>query len=47
MTSTLAAGYDIPGRLAGAFDEYLAAWPTGEAARFAASLRRFTEEGPF
>jgi DNA-binding MarR family transcriptional regulator len=34
-------------RLAGAFDEYFAAWPPGEAARFAASLRRFTEEGPF
>jgi DNA-binding MarR family transcriptional regulator len=34
-------------RLAGTFDEYLAAWPPGEAARFAASLRRFTEEGPF
>jgi DNA-binding MarR family transcriptional regulator len=33
------------GRLAGAFDEYLAAWPPDEAARFAASLRRFTEEG--
>lgn len=34
-------------RLAGTFDQYLAGWPPGEAARFAASLRRFTEEGPF
>jgi DNA-binding MarR family transcriptional regulator len=34
-------------RLAGTFDEYFAGWPPGEAARFAASLRRFTEEGPF
>jgi DNA-binding MarR family transcriptional regulator len=34
-------------RLAGAFDDYLATWPPGEAARFAASLRRFTDEGPF
>jgi hypothetical protein len=34
-------------RLADAFEEYLATWPPGEAARFAASLRRFTEEGPF
>jgi DNA-binding MarR family transcriptional regulator len=34
-------------RLADAFDEYLAAWPPGEAARFAANLRRLTEEGPF
>jgi DNA-binding MarR family transcriptional regulator len=34
-------------RLAAAFDEYLATWPPGEATRFAASLRRLTEEGPF
>ena len=34
-------------RLAGAFDEYLATWPPGEAERFAASLRRFSEEGLF
>jgi DNA-binding MarR family transcriptional regulator len=34
-------------RLAGAFDDYLAAWPPGEAERFAAALRRFTEDGPF
>jgi DNA-binding MarR family transcriptional regulator len=34
-------------RLAAALDEYLATWPPGEARRFAASLSRFTEEGPF
>ena len=34
-------------RLAGAFDEYLATWPEEEARRFAASLRRFAEHGPF
>jgi DNA-binding MarR family transcriptional regulator len=34
-------------RLVAALDEYLAPWPSGEAQRFAASLRRFTEEGPF
>jgi hypothetical protein len=34
-------------RLAAALDEYLATWPPGEARQFAASLRRFTEEGPF
>jgi DNA-binding MarR family transcriptional regulator len=34
-------------RLASAFDEYLATWPPGEAARFAASLRRLIDEGPF
>ena len=35
-----------PQRLVAALDEYLATSP-GEAQRFAASLRRFTEEGPF
>ena len=34
-------------RLAGAIDEYLATWPDEEARRFAASLRRFAEHGPF
>jgi hypothetical protein len=34
-------------RLAAALDEYFASWPSGEAERFAASLARFTEEGPF
>jgi DNA-binding MarR family transcriptional regulator len=34
-------------RLASAFDDYLATWPPGEARVFAASLARFTEEGPF
>jgi DNA-binding MarR family transcriptional regulator len=34
-------------RLVGALDDYLATWPPGEAARFAARLRQFTEEGPF
>lgn len=34
-------------RLAAAFDDYFAAWPPGEARRFAASFRRFTDEGPF
>ena len=34
-------------RLASALDEYLATWPSGEAALFAAGLRRLTEEGPF
>jgi DNA-binding MarR family transcriptional regulator len=38
---------DMRQRLAGAFDDYLASWPPGEAARFAVSLRRFTEDGPF
>jgi DNA-binding MarR family transcriptional regulator len=33
-------------RLADALDDYLATWPPGEAARFAARLRQFTEEGP-
>jgi DNA-binding MarR family transcriptional regulator len=34
-------------RLAATLDDYLATWPPGEAARFAAGLRRITEEGPF
>jgi DNA-binding MarR family transcriptional regulator len=34
-------------RLARALDRYLATWPPGEAAQFAASLRRLTEDGPF
>lgn len=34
-------------RLAAALDEYLDTWPPGEARRFAASLSRFIEEGPF
>jgi DNA-binding MarR family transcriptional regulator len=34
-------------RLAAIFDDYLATWPPGEAAQFAASLRRITHEGPF
>jgi DNA-binding MarR family transcriptional regulator len=34
-------------RLADALDDYLDTWPPGEAARFAASLRRFAEDGPF
>jgi DNA-binding MarR family transcriptional regulator len=34
-------------RLTGALDGYLATWPPGEAERFAASLRRFADQGPF
>jgi hypothetical protein len=34
-------------RLADALDDYLATWPPDEAARFAARLCQFTEEGPF
>lgn len=34
-------------RLAASFDEYLGTWPPGEAQQFAASLARFTEDGPF
>lgn len=34
-------------RLAVAFDDYLAAWPPGQAELFAACLSRFTTEGPF
>jgi DNA-binding MarR family transcriptional regulator len=38
---------DMRRRLAGAFDDYLATWPPGEARQLAASLRRFVEQGPF
>jgi DNA-binding MarR family transcriptional regulator len=34
-------------RLTSALDDYLTTWPPGEAERFAARLRQFTEEGPF
>ncbi len=34
-------------RLAGALDDYLGTWPPGEAEQFAASLRRFADQGPF
>lgn len=34
-------------RLADTLDDYLAAWPPGEAQRFAVSLRRFAEHGPW
>lgn len=34
-------------RLANAFEAYLATWPRAEAQSFAASLRRFAEQGPF
>jgi DNA-binding MarR family transcriptional regulator len=51
LLSLTSAGRQAAGqmrqRLASALDEYLSAWPPGEAERFSARLRQFTEEGPF
>lgn len=41
------AVHEMRQRLAAVLDDYLAAWPPGEAARFAAGLHRLAEEGPF